>query len=166
MGFFKGLATTESLEERLLNPSTQAKCFERVKQESFCLNLKPFLENILIIRHLINVGVDVTFVTTPFDGSSYWHVERHQWLENYFGDILKVSDHLIFSGGSRKSMIQGDVLIEDNLPNLLKWSQSNTKSGILINKPYNQTSSDEESASAFKRVDQLHLGHVMDLIKV
>jgi 5'(3')-deoxyribonucleotidase len=79
----------------------------------------------------------VKWVTTPHYGSKTWCFDRLLWLKANFNadeaDLIYAKD---------KSLIFGDVFVDDTIPNIEAWQASwkNSK-GLLYQQPWNSESS-------------------------
>lgn len=97
-------------------------------------------------------------VTGPVSGR-YWAGERIEWLRDRLGfdrkDIIVAAD---------KSIVHGDVLIEDSMDNLRKWTQHSLgRHGIIWTMPWNAA---EELADNIYRADSSNLETVISQIGV
>lgn len=72
----------------------------------------------------------VVCVTAPFDGARYWMNERVRWLKRHFDFNYK---DIIFAND--KSLIDGDVLIDDKAETILGW---NNGLAVLRDRPWNR----------------------------
>ena len=102
---------------------------EAICQKGFCYNLKPYPDSIAFVEGLRRLG-SVTFVTSPFDSSHYWHHERLNWLKMVYS--VKPED-VIFAHSKQKVYIRGDALIEDRADTA---SESPIDS-YLLDRPWN-----------------------------
>lgn len=75
---------------------------------------------------------DTYFVTAPWPGCQTWTHARSEWLKHRLG----VSpDRIIFT--SRKELIRGDILIDDNPAFIRKWKTANPRGkAYLFDTPY------------------------------
>lgn len=109
----KGLETPELYK---------AICWARARQDGFCIDLEPLdgaVEAVTALRAI--PSIEIYAVTTPLD-SHYWHWEREQWLQQHF-EIDR--QHTIFA--HNKSLIRGDVFIDDQMENVMDWQAANPK---------------------------------------
>ena len=88
--------------------------------------LEPLPDSQWGIETLVNTGHKVIIATTTYKEQFEWKL---QWLSNHFpminpSDVIRIND---------KSLLRGDVLIEDNLDNLTK----STCERICLDYPYN-----------------------------
>ena len=85
------------------------------------------------VSTLRNMG-RVVFVTTPWPGADTWVHDRYQWLGVLFGcrseDYFPVAD---------KSLIAGDVMIDDNMRNVVMWHRPERLT-LLWDTPHNRSS--------------------------
>lgn len=102
-----------------------------ISGEGFCLDIPEADGAREGVRRLSELG-DVWLPTSPWK-SPYWMWERQLWLERFGIDsnrVMHVKD---------KTLIGGDVLIEDNLDNAEAWAARH-KDGVAIvwDAPYNR----------------------------
>jgi len=103
-------------------------------EPGFCASLAPIPCAQTAIRTLRSRGHRVVAVTSPWWSSPYWMFERTAWLSKYFGfnpkDVIQ---------GSRKALIRGDVLVEDNISTAHEWLDAWPDGhAFLFDMPYNQ----------------------------
>jgi 5'(3')-deoxyribonucleotidase len=110
--------------------------FECCMRQGWCRALRPLPGAIEAVKALQELG-EVYAVTKPFD-SPWWKNEREEWCQVVTG-IPR--DHVIFCHD--KSMVYGDVMIEDNPEQLVAWKErmeldsEHPASALLWDRPYN-----------------------------
>jgi 5'(3')-deoxyribonucleotidase len=71
-------------------------------------------------------GFDVVFVTAPWYGCADWEGARRRWLHQHFDarrcDVIPTE---------RKTLIRGDILLDDRLENVLPWAAAN-QTGVAL----------------------------------
>lgn len=123
---------------RTLPPGELGDADGVAKTWRFCLNLEWYEGAIAFVKALQSAG-EVTAVTAPYAGSTYWMHERADWLT----PVISPRD-VVFTYGERKRDIRGDVLIEDHPGNASAWLNANPEGfAILIDRPWNQESAQE-----------------------
>jgi 5'(3')-deoxyribonucleotidase len=102
-------------------------------EKGFCEKL-PIIEGSHDgLKVLRNFG-DVYAVTSPWDDSESWCHERTKWL----------AKHLDFNPrdviyAHKKSLVKGDVLIDDNASTVFEWVAKNPEGfGLIWDAPYNR----------------------------
>lgn len=103
-------------------------------EKGFCRDVRPYPQARLFVD-ILNYYYDVRIATAPYNKSIFWVAERTEWLEEIMG---VASEKIIFAHD--KSVLNGDVIIEDNSQNAILWANQN-KNGIaiLIDRPWNQS---------------------------
>lgn len=115
----------------VMNERQKEEFFYLSFEHSFCEELHSYGGTTEFYQKLLKRTSDIVIVTKPWNGP-LWYQERITWLSDHFS-ISK--DSIIFC--SKKELIEGDVLIEDNAENLNKWCEAHNKPGILLNRPWN-----------------------------
>lgn len=104
-----------------------------VQQPGFCAGLPEIPVAAEAMKCLRASGHSLYCVTAPFIGNNWMH-ERRDWLRRHMGFHRK---QVIFCYD--KEVTQGDVLIDDKVDNLLKWSATNPEgTAILFEQPWNR----------------------------
>lgn len=88
------------------------------------------------LKQLTDRGHEIIWVTAPWRYSKTWCWERTIWLKENFG---AEPENIIFT--SRKELIPGNILIDDNVEYLEAWQKTNF-SGIALtyDQPWNLNS--------------------------
>lgn len=105
---------------------------------------KPYEGAIKALKQL-NDHYDVRIVTAV----PHMHIQyRSQWVEHH-APFINRKDQMIFTND--KSLIQANVIIDDHLPHVYSWLSNNKGTGVVIDRPWNQT----EGPETFVRVAEL-----------
>lgn len=105
---------------------------EIMSTKGFCLGLSE-VEDACWRVEALRRDHSVRVVTAPFVESEYWMHERLRWLRRLHFD----NHDVIFA--SNKSLIRGDVLVDDKPSNILHWAQAWPDGlGLLWDAPYNR----------------------------
>lgn len=117
------------------------KCSKRIKEQIIrainargfsYFQMRPYRGVIKTTKKLMKIA-DVVFVTKPWSTSETWCHDRTSFLENYFGEKIKI----IFTG--EKEYTQGRYFIDDNADNIVKWQKANPNGeAFLMDRPYNK----------------------------
>lgn len=103
-----------------------------VCRRDFCTELDPYHAALDFLIDLREIG-RVVAVTSPYDRSRYWASERYHVLRSLG---FAKQDIII---GKDKSLIWGDVLIDDCPENVSSFVGSNPeRSGLLLDRPWNR----------------------------
>lgn len=136
--------TTYRIEDAIrLEPNDYERVYEQVEAPGWCASVSPIpgaQEGVSLLR---KQGHTIVIVTSPWKGHYSWHRERLWWLKHHF-DIAE--KQVIFT--STKEWIDGDVLIEDNPDNLLKWKSAGYgRHGLILDQPYNRSAPSQATRS-------------------
>jgi len=112
------IVTTWELHDSLPEPERSARdeVYRRMKARGGCLAIPVYdgaKEGFARLREI----VDVTILTSPFNGSETWMHEREKWLEQHFG-----IHHRDIIHADKKFRVHGDVFIDDKPSHLHAWS--------------------------------------------
>lgn len=97
---------------------------------NFCRGLRAYDGAVRFMERLQGLG-EVVAVTSPLRHCPTWESERRLWLAeelDFRGDVISTG---------RKDLVHGDVLIEDSVDNLAKWSSRWRRRGVLVTREYN-----------------------------
>lgn len=101
--------------------------------KGFCTKISPYSEAISPMREL-SKKYEIVIVTAPVESSPTWCYERTNWLKEHFEIHPK---KVIFA--HEKSLIQGDVFVDDKVANVVAWNELNPKGlAVLWEHPYNR----------------------------
>lgn len=82
---------------------------------------------------------EVHAVTAPFRSSASWMYERLCWLSSEIP-----GERIHFVSGKYKSLVRGDVLVEDHPKTAHDWCEANPQGiAVLIDRPWNSPSAAE-----------------------
>ena len=98
----------------------------------FCKNLPLYPGAKRFVRKLQKLG-RVDPLTAPFHGASLWRMGRSNWLAWHF-DLFAPT----YCPTEKKHLVPGNVLIEDNLETVIRWSATQRRPAILIDRPWNR----------------------------
>ena len=120
-----------------------------VENDNFCMNIKPYEDMVSYVKS-ISAHHNVYIVTAPFFAKN-WMDQRVEWIKKHLNiDMNKI----IFA--EHKSIIQGDIIIDDKLDNVLDWKTFN-KNGdaILWSQPYNINSQLRHGIKLLNNISQI-----------
>lgn len=110
--------------------SARKEWHDQVRNNDWCLKLKPFLAAQKAVKELKSF-CDVYCVTAPLNVSPWMH-HRLMWLEEHFG-IVK--DEVVQTDA--KFLVSGDMFVDDNPENVKLWHYHwPQKTSVLIDSPY------------------------------
>ena len=114
-------------------------CYREWDKPGFCSSLRPYDGAVDAMREMRKM-VDVVVVTSPIHSSPTWCFERTEALKRYF-DIP--SRDVMFT--SRKTIVDGLMLIDDRPQHVLDWSNAHRERGVGVvwEQPYNRKDSDQ-----------------------
>lgn len=124
-----------NFSECVCTPEEDAKVWARLgRMPGTVANLRPYL-GMTEVAARVRATARVVAVTAPTYSIAYWTNERLAWLKKFGfseADVIFTKD---------KSLVRGDVLVEDNLRYLESWCAANPWStGILVDRPWNRSS--------------------------
>lgn len=89
--------------------------------------------SIYAVEAFRDAGHRVVFVTSPWESCREWANVRRVWLRNHFKadavDVVVCKD---------KSLVRGDVFVDDKPENVGAWGQVNAYNAFIWDAPYNQ----------------------------
>jgi 5'(3')-deoxyribonucleotidase len=113
---------------------------DRIELPGFAFHLEPYPGAVEAVLKLAKCS-EVYFVTSPWASSVTWTHDRTQWLRKYFGKTL--GPRVIHT--AHKSLVAGDVLIEDKMSNAAEWGRAGEavswqgdRFAVLWDRPYNR----------------------------
>jgi 5'(3')-deoxyribonucleotidase len=93
--------------------------------------LKPYSGSIIALQQM-NKHYDVRIVTAL----PHKHIPiRSAWFKHY-APFIHRKDQMVFT--SDKSIVTGDILIDDNVDHVRSWLGAGNSNAILIDRPWNQ----------------------------
>lgn len=102
------------------------------EEKDWCYSLEVLPGAYDGIRRLQLMGVDVYFVTAPWN-SRHWAYERTAWLQMHFGVNRNQVIHT-----NAKHVCVGDVFVDDKYEHILDWKEHHPAGvPILWSAPYN-----------------------------
>jgi 5'(3')-deoxyribonucleotidase len=108
-------------------------CYAEYEKPGFCASFEPYPGAVEGVREAQKMA-DVVVVTSPLHSPTWCH-ERKQSLYKHF-DIP--SKNIIFA--SRKSLVQGRMLVDDRPSHANEWAAANPPYGlgVIWAQPYNR----------------------------
>jgi 5'(3')-deoxyribonucleotidase len=117
--FAKAMGLTQSQATRLYNMLR--------KRDNLAAQIRWYPGAIEFVHSLLDCGIDVCFVTKPWDGISTWVRDRRHQLKEHFPE-----QDVEFT--SNKHRIAGHFLLDDCVDNLRR----NVMRGLLFDQPWNR----------------------------
>jgi len=109
-----------------LGPTYTAMLNHELRRQGFASLIRPLHGSKKFVRELKKRG-EITVVTRPMTDSPTWVWERVGWLYKHFGlERIEFTD--------RKDLVPGDVLIDDDPENLVRFPGRR----ILLDQPWNR----------------------------
>jgi 5'(3')-deoxyribonucleotidase len=137
------------ITEWVIPSSFEYGLFSVFKQSDILTTITPKLDSIEYINKWIDEGYDV-FIVSDCCNCADSYGEKLEWLETHIPKF----DLSHFIPCKEKYVIQGDILIDDNLDNLNKWSLNNPYGhDLLMTAQHNKQIQDERRINSFKEVD-------------
>ena len=146
--------TNHSIEEITsweIPSSFEYGLFSVHKQTDVLTTITPKLDSIEYINKWIDEGYGV-FIVSDCCNCADLYGEKLEWLKTYIPKF----DLSHFIPCKEKYVISGDVLIDDNLDNLEKWSLHNPYGmDLLMTAQHNKKIQDERRIYSFEEADDL-----------
>ena len=146
--------TSHSIEEITsweIPSSFEYGLFSVHKQTDVLTTITPKLDSIEYINKWIDEEYSV-FIVSDCCNCSDSYGEKLEWLKTYIPKF----DLSHFIPCKEKYVISGDVLIDDNLDNLEKWSLHNPYGmDLLMTAQHNKGIQDERRINSFEEADDL-----------
>jgi 5'(3')-deoxyribonucleotidase len=137
------------ITEWVIPSSFEYGLFSVFKQSDILTTITPKLDSIEYINKWIDEGYDV-FIVSDCCNCADSYGEKLEWLKTYIPKF----DLSHFIPCKNKYVIQGDILIDDNLDNLNKWSLNNPYGhDLLMTAQHNKQIQDERRINSFKEAD-------------
>lgn len=112
----------------VLNAEETKRVHSLMRAPGFCAGL-PWYEGAQKFVAALQTMGEVIAVTKPFARGPTWAFERTNWLKPYVADVVHTD---------RKSLVAGDILIEDSTHNAEEWLYAHPSGlAILIDRPWN-----------------------------
>lgn len=120
-------------KETMLNSEQLEFAQALMSSEGYANNFKVIDDCKVVIDLLRKQGHTVKWLTAPYYKSKTWCYDRLQWLKNNFA---ATDNDVIFA--QDKSLIYGDVFIDDKESNIEAWQhQWKNGAGLLFSQPWN-----------------------------
>ncbi len=101
-----------------LNTDLGRQIFKAIGRKGFCENLSPLPGAKEGIKQLVDQGVHIKVLTSPWKDSQTWCAERFEWLRGHFGipfcDVIQCA---------HKDNVHGDFLLDDKVSNVTSWME-------------------------------------------
>lgn len=137
------------ITEWVIPSSFEYGLFSVFKQSDILTTITPKLDSIEYINKWIDEGYDV-FIISDCCNCADLYGEKLEWLETHIPKF----DLSHFIPCKNKYVIQGNILIDDNLDNLNKWSLNNPYGhDLLMTAQHNKQIQDERRINSFKEAD-------------
>ena len=139
----------DEITEWVIPSSFEHGLFSVFELTNVLTRITPKLDSIEYINKWIKEGYQV-FIVSDCCNCPKSYEDKLKWLETYLPNF----DKSHFIPCSNKYIIQGDILIDDNLDNLEKWSLANPYGmDLLMTAQHNKGIQDERRVNSFKEVD-------------
>ena len=127
-----------------------------IEKPGWCYGIPLLPHAIGLVGSLREIGT-VYAVTSPWASSKHWMYERTEWLHHRLGIRQRHVVHTM-----AKSLVAGDVLIDDKPENVEDWAQAHAKGrGILFTAPHNRLHELNRGVRASSPGDVI--GHVQEI---
>lgn len=137
------------ITEWVIPSSFEYGLFSVFEQSDILTTITPKLDSIEYINKWIDEGYDV-FIVSDCCNCADSYGEKLEWLETHIPKF----DLSHFIPCKNKYVIQGNILIDDNLDNLNKWSLNNPYGhDLLMTAQHNKQIQDERRINSFKEAD-------------
>lgn len=148
----KTYGTSHSIDEVtewVIPSSFEYGLFSVLELTNILTMITPKLDSIEYINKWIDEGYDV-FIVSDCCNCYQSYRDKLKWLKTYIPKF----DLSHFIPCKEKYVIQGDILIDDNLDNLNKWSLNNPYGhDLLMTAQHNKQIQDERRINSFKEAD-------------
>lgn len=148
----KTYGTSHSIDEVtewVIPSSFEYGLFSVLELTNILTMITPKLDSIEYINKWIDEGYDV-FIVSDCCNRYQSYRDKLKWLKTYIPKF----DLSHFIPCKEKYIISGDILIDDNLDNLEKWSLHNPYGhDLLMTAQHNKLIQDERRVNSFKEVD-------------
>jgi 5'-nucleotidase len=139
---------------KFVHPDCGNKIYSYLLREDLYDNVKPIDGAVEGVQHIRSLGHRVVFVSAGV----YAHA-KFVWLNKHGFEPGKYAEDFIVAYD--KSLIQGDVLIDDKYENVIKFPQDDYKCSILFSQPWNRKYQWVDKVSTWKQfieyfVEELH----------
>ena len=150
----KTYGTSHSIDEVtewVIPSSFEYGLFSVLEKTDILTTITPKLDSIEYINKWIDEGYDV-FIVSDCGNCADSYGKKLEWLKTYIPKF----DLSHFIPCKEKYVISGDVLIDDNLDNLEKWSLHNPYGmDLLMTAQHNKGIQDERRIYSFEEADDL-----------
>lgn len=116
-------------------PDEVARAANAEVDYDFCRNLKPIAGAVEGVRALLDTpGVEVLFLTSPWNSCVGWMHAREAWLYEHLG-----VKHGQVMHGSAKDWVKADVFVDDKASTVVKWQAAHPNADAFIwDQPWNR----------------------------
>lgn len=141
----------DEVTEWVIPSSFEYGLFSVLEKTNILTMITPKLDSIEYINKWIDEGYDV-FIVSDCCNRYQSYRDKLKWLKTYIPKF----DLSHFIPCKEKYVISGDVLIDDNLDNLEKWSLHNPYGmDLLMTAQHNKGIQDERRIYSFEEADDL-----------
>ena len=141
----------DEVTEWVIPSSFEYGLFSVLELTNILTMITPKLDSIEYINKWIDEGYDV-FIVSDCCNRYQSYRDKLKWLKTYIPKF----DLSHFIPCKEKYVISGDVLIDDNLDNLEKWSLHNPYGmDLLMTAQHNKGIKDERRINSFEEADDL-----------
>lgn len=141
----------DEVTEWVIPSSFEYGLFSVLELTNILTMITPKLDSIEYINKWIDEGYDV-FIVSDCCNRYQSYRDKLKWLKTYIPKF----DLSHFIPCKEKYVISGDVLIDDNLDNLEKWSLHNPYGmDLLMTAQHNKGIQDERRINSFEEADDL-----------
>lgn len=141
----------KEVTEWVIPSSFEYGLFSVLEKTDILTTITPKLDSIEYINEWIDEGYDV-FIVSDCGNCADSYGKKLEWLKTYIPKF----DLSHFIPCKEKYVISGDVLIDDNLDNLEKWSLHNPYGmDLLMTAQHNKEIQDERRIYSFEEADDL-----------
>lgn len=141
----------DEVTEWVIPSSFEYGLFSVLEKTDILTTITPKLDSIEYINRWIDEGYDV-FIVSDCGNCADSYGKKLEWLKTYIPKF----DLSHFIPCKEKYVISGDVLIDDNLDNLEKWSLHNPYGmDLLMTAQHNKGIKDERRIYSFEEADDL-----------
>lgn len=141
----------KEVTEWVIPSSFEYGLFSVLELTNILTMITPKLDSIEYINKWIDEGYDV-FIVSDCCNRYQSYRDKLKWLKTYIPKF----DLSHFIPCKEKYVISGDVLIDDNLDNLEKWSLHNPYGmDLLMTAQHNKQIQDERRINSFEEADDL-----------
>jgi 5'-nucleotidase len=114
---------------KFVKPECGEKIYSYLSDPSLYDNVKPYDGSLFVIKELAKRGYNIVYVSAGISGA----VAKYNWLLREKFILTSYQPEAYFIVAFNKSLILGDMLIDDRDKNVMEYPRG----GILLDRPYN-----------------------------